>query len=88
MEVYNYKTSLLLWKIFKIGDVVKNFRVSFSKNYDKIILECDEKIINSNMNTEKFCKWLMTSELKFEFIGEDKDFEYYKSINGCRCKKI
>ncbi len=88
MEVYNYKTSLLLWKIFKIGDVVKNFRVSFSKNYDKIILECDEKSINSNMNPEKFCKWLMTSELKFEFIGEDKDFEYYKSINGCRCKKI
>ena len=60
---------------------MKNFRVSFSKNYDKIILECDEKIINSNMNTEKFCKWLMTSELKFEFIGEDKDFEYYKSID-------
>ena len=54
MEVYNYKTSILLCKIFKIGDVVKNFRVSFSKNYDKIILECDEKIINSNMNTEKF----------------------------------
>ena len=67
---------------------MKNFKVSFSKNHDNIVLECDGKIIDNNMNTEKFCKWLMTSGLKFEFVGEDKDFEYYESINHYIVKKF
>ena len=67
---------------------MNKYRATFSKNYDKVVLECDEKFISNNMSTEKFCKWLMSSGVKFEFIGEDKDFEYYESIDNSIVKNF
>lgn len=67
---------------------MNKYKVTFSKNHDKIILECDEKIINGNMNTEKFCEWLTHSDVKFEFIDENEEFEFYESIDNCIVEKF
>lgn len=67
---------------------MSKYKVTFSKNHDKMTLECDEKIINNNMNTEKFCEWLTYSGVKFEFIGENEEFEFYESIDNCIVEKF